>query len=317
MLRYLTWCAIPILAACAADNPVEPGSYLITIELGTLPGDGWSEALGVNDLGWVVGRSSSERFGGSKPFVWRAEHGMRPLKGLGQNGGFAVDINNRGVIAGMAIDSAGIWHAVLWRTPDAEPTPLQIRGAPCGINERGEIAIGGERVLLWTPDGVRDLTDGAHAPLCRALNDAGHVVGSTFGSHGTSSNIGGRDATIFTDQGRVGLAGVVANDINNLGEVAGRGISFDPGYWTAEGSWRELPGDGGGTLAINDASELAGRTGGIAAAWRDGELIPLGRWGGSDGWSSGERISNRGHVVGRKQVDEDKWHAMLWILPAR
>lgn len=84
-------------------------------DLGTLPGDTMSQALGINDRGQIVGQSCTEGFASCRAFLW--EDGvmmdLNALIGFGYDDHlyFANDINDRGMITGMAVD-AGTGEAV-------------------------------------------------------------------------------------------------------------------------------------------------------------------------------------------------------------
>jgi probable HAF family extracellular repeat protein len=76
------------------------------IDLGTLPGDAYSEALGVNEAGVIVGVSYGVSFSTSRAFIWR-NGTMTDLNTLIAPSSqlyllYANDINDRGVIAGGA-----------------------------------------------------------------------------------------------------------------------------------------------------------------------------------------------------------------------
>ena len=79
------------------------------VDLGTLPGDSASQALGINDRGQVVGMSCTEGFASCRGFLW--EDGvmldLNALIGFGYDDHvyFANDINDRGMITGMAVDA--------------------------------------------------------------------------------------------------------------------------------------------------------------------------------------------------------------------
>jgi probable HAF family extracellular repeat protein len=79
-------------------------------DLGTLPGDSFSDANAINDRGQVVGESSS----GSafRAFTW-SNGAMTALPGLGGDA-FARDINIRGDVAGASHLPGIDFHAVLW-----------------------------------------------------------------------------------------------------------------------------------------------------------------------------------------------------------
>jgi probable HAF family extracellular repeat protein len=77
-------------------------------DLGTLPGDAVSEALGINDKGQVVGMSCTAGFAVCRAFLWQ-DGVMTDLNTLVAGGShlllvFANDINSSGKIAGGAFD---------------------------------------------------------------------------------------------------------------------------------------------------------------------------------------------------------------------
>ena len=95
-------------------------------DLGTLPGDVVSQALGINGRGQVVGISCGA--GGCRAFLW--EHGamtdLNTLLAQGFDGHlvFANDINDAGEITGQAVDPATA-EAVAFR---ATPVPAGGKG---------------------------------------------------------------------------------------------------------------------------------------------------------------------------------------------
>jgi len=99
----------------------------VMTDLGLMPGTSGpaSQALGVNDLGEVVGTAS----GG--PFIWDSVNGMRDLRTMvdasaaGWDLRQAHDINNVGQIAGFGIDPQGNLHGFLL-TPVPEPATSTI-----------------------------------------------------------------------------------------------------------------------------------------------------------------------------------------------
>jgi probable HAF family extracellular repeat protein len=78
-------------------------------DLGTLPGDAISEALGINEAGRIVGVSFGAGFSHPRAFLWQ-DGAMMDLNGLIPAGSsltlqVAGDINDRGEITGTAFDS--------------------------------------------------------------------------------------------------------------------------------------------------------------------------------------------------------------------
>ena len=78
-------------------------------DLGTLPGDALSEALGINEAGQVVGVSYGAGFSHPRAFLWQNDI-MTDLNTLIQTGTLTLqvagDINDRGEITGAASDSS-------------------------------------------------------------------------------------------------------------------------------------------------------------------------------------------------------------------
>ena len=86
-------------------------------DLGTLPGDFNSGALGINDKGQVVG-VSNDLSGNPRAFLWQKGMGMTDLNKLVVKDSplyllFAAGIDSRGEIAGFGLTSTGDVHAFL------------------------------------------------------------------------------------------------------------------------------------------------------------------------------------------------------------
>lgn len=93
-------------------------------------GPGSSQAVAVNNFGWVVGQSFDQE-GLARGFVWTSEHGTLPLDELVVNPPAAPAyfrifdakaINDRGQIAAWAYSTRGVNSVLL--TPVPEPTSL-------------------------------------------------------------------------------------------------------------------------------------------------------------------------------------------------
>jgi probable HAF family extracellular repeat protein len=101
-------------------------------DLGTLPGDAISEALGINDQGQVVGVSFTAGFASARAFIWQ-DGVMKDLNTLvAKNPSnisliVAADINARGEITGEAFDTSA----------KTNPAFLAIPGLP---NDNGQDA---------------------------------------------------------------------------------------------------------------------------------------------------------------------------------
>jgi probable HAF family extracellular repeat protein len=94
-------------------------------DLGALPGGNSSRALGVNDMGAVVGSSTSSS--GDRAFIWTKETGMRDLNSVASAGPGVVfveaqAINNAGqiLVMGTATHDA---HGSGEAAPQCAPAP--------------------------------------------------------------------------------------------------------------------------------------------------------------------------------------------------
>jgi probable HAF family extracellular repeat protein len=109
-------------------------------DIGTLPGHTFSEALSINNLEQIVGRSSLDRRTG----LFRAflsQHGVMADLGTLGDSSVAWNINERGQVVGWSTTANGETHAFLYE--DGVMTDLGVLGGAFsrafGINDRGEI----------------------------------------------------------------------------------------------------------------------------------------------------------------------------------
>jgi len=186
-------------------------------DLGVLAGYSRSEAYDLNDSGQTVGQASTN---GSPPiscpFLWlpSADYGLpaglNDLGDLGGSNGKAEGINNQGQTCGWSTMSDHGWnvHAFLW-LPSAD------YGLAAGLNDLGALHAG----------------DTAYA-YARAVNESGFIVGSAGPDDSTPPSAfvwdsvnGMRDLNDLVDP----IAGWgqlwEAWDINDLGQIVGRGVS--------------------------------------------------------------------------------------------
>jgi probable HAF family extracellular repeat protein len=167
-----------------------------------LPGDTVGFALGINDLGQVVGSSGScantgvtavGLLYGPHAVLW--EYGSATDLGNlgGKMMGKACAINNRGEVAGFSDVPDGAVHSFLWTRDtgmqDLGALGTDVLGDAAGINNSSQV-VGGScdssgncRAFLWQNKKMMDLNDliPANSPLYLAyalgINDAGEIVG--------------------------------------------------------------------------------------------------------------------------------------------
>lgn len=113
-----------------ARSVLQSWAQYTLIDLGDLfGGGGYSVALGVNDIGQVIGHSDIAT--GTQAFLWQADTGMIDVNDLlgSDAAGWTLleanDINNNGWIVGSGINPDGQVHAFLLVS---EPTMLVLLG---------------------------------------------------------------------------------------------------------------------------------------------------------------------------------------------
>jgi probable HAF family extracellular repeat protein len=128
-----------------------------TTEIGTLPGDNYSSAEGINDLGQVVGVSAPTGVGDGRAFLYSKSTGLVNLGRLFPSDLFSValDINNNGQVVGFS-----------------------------GSNLDFFSTSGGIRAFIYSDGKLQDLNDlispnsGLTLTQARAINNRGQIVGA-------------------------------------------------------------------------------------------------------------------------------------------
>jgi probable HAF family extracellular repeat protein len=113
--------------------------------LGVLPGSVYAQATGINDANEVIGVDFTST--SSLAFYTAPGMGLKFLKGFAGNSNeiYPTAINQKGVIVGIADDSMGQLHGVIWPTPSSTPVdlatidPALSSANPRGINNVGQI----------------------------------------------------------------------------------------------------------------------------------------------------------------------------------
>jgi probable HAF family extracellular repeat protein len=202
-------------------------------DLGTLPGDYASAAMGINGVGAVVGWSVGPN--GTRAFVYTDATGMTALPTLaGRPVSSARAISAAGTIVGTAsTGGTDIGHAVRWQSGTArdlgtlgagtfsEARDVNATGVTVGTSyTNGGGLLGIHAFRHSDASGLIDLTptvDSAHA---EGINDVGQVTGWR------NSHAFRLDGVIFRDLGvPAPYAASFGTAINASGQVAGHVIS--------------------------------------------------------------------------------------------
>ena len=222
------------VAMLGSASPARAASVMYSIEdLGTLPGDSSSVAMGINQLGDVVGWSAGPT--GTRAFVYTTAGGMTALPALaGRPVSTARAINGNGIVVGTAsTGGSDVGRAVRWQSGVATDLGALAGGSfseARGVNATGTIVgssstdggglLGTHAFRYGDASGMVDLTPGDDNAHAEGINDAGQIVGWRNGRAFR------RTGTTFTDLGvPTGFAQSRAFAINGTGQVAGHVIS--------------------------------------------------------------------------------------------
>ena len=225
--------------------------------LPTLGGDN-GVATGVNNAGQVVGWAETNFHDPTcnfpqvlqfLPYIY--DINTKQIQSLppfpGDPDGAATAINDNGQVAGIsglcsnAVGGASAIHAVLWENGAVTdlgnlgglawntPTSINANGDVVGFgNPSGDQNAGFNPVaFLWTKGGgIQNLgaLPGDTNSIAWAINDKGQIVGQSFGgSNGSRAFLyqNGVMTPLNALTGKNKLSLLFANDINNLGEIAG------------------------------------------------------------------------------------------------
>ncbi|MFJ1760146.1 hypothetical protein ACIOD2_07505 [Amycolatopsis sp. NPDC088138] len=273
---------LPAVANAAPAGPVD---------LGTLPGDQFSDVAAINTAGVMVG-VSMPRDGRLiyHPVKWDEQGRITALPTLGGEQGEPRAVNDAGVAVGWAWDGVDGVRAVRW-APDGSITALPSPGdaGAADISETGVIigggsdGHGGQVSLRWDRNGrsvaLAPLPGGGETDATGITADGSLISGIAY------------DAADHPHAVRWNAAGVVTD--------------LSPGYAEASVS------------AISDAGVITGTVTETGQArpvvWgRDGRMTPLG-WPAPPSYAQPRAINSAGVVVGAGDVEFAQDRAVRWV----
>lgn len=228
----------PVLALLWAQGAQSPPQ-----DLGSLGGN-FSEAIGINNRGDVVGISRLDNTTYNRAFLW-SKGKMRNLGTLPNTGGcspypsyiFGTSINNKRQIVGPSENCAFLWEKGTMRAISSDWSD------PRDINDRGQVVGSGNGgATLWNlSDGTRKSlgtlgTPGTYISMAHGINNRGRVVGGTYNPRSgdilailrnpyhaflwINDTIKDLNSLIPADSG---WELQTAQDINNFGKIVGYG----------------------------------------------------------------------------------------------
>jgi probable HAF family extracellular repeat protein len=231
---------VAVLVATAIGGYAAPAGHTLAAsttytlqDLGTLPGDYASVAMGINRYGDVVGWSVGPL--GTRAFVYTDATGMVALPApAGRPVTTARAISASGTVVGTAsTGGSDIGQAVRWRSGVAtnlgtlgsgmfsEARGVNAAGTIVGTSDSGGGSLVGIHAFQYSDaTGMVDLTPGFDDAHAEGINDLGQVTGWR---NGRAFRLAG---SIFTDLGvPTGFAASFGFAINSSGQVAGHVIT--------------------------------------------------------------------------------------------
>jgi probable HAF family extracellular repeat protein len=297
----------------------------ITNKLDALPGFNSSMTIWVNDKGSVVGISENGidlLTGGPalEAILWGRDGSITDLGTFGGNESVANAVNNRDVVAGVALNTIS--------DPYTSTGIFLLPGATQA------------HAFRWTKfGGLQDLgTLGGPDSSAVLINERGQIAGWSFTNSIVNATTGVPTLDPFfwengkmRDLGTLGGTFGRALALNNRGQIAGiSNLAGDqkchPFLWSRTGGMKDLGtlgGDSGFALSINDAGEVVGVAdvpGALgcevgeqshAFLWKNGVMADLGTADG-DACSFATSINSKSQIVGAGTDCSVELQALLW-----
>ena len=227
-----TWLVAGAIVGVASPTLATSAQYLVQ-DLGTLPGDYASVAMGIDNVGDVVGWSTGPT--GTRAFLFADASGMTALPGpAGRPVTTARAINDAGVVVGTAsTGGSDIGHAVAWYAGAprdlgtlsggdySEARGVNASGTIVGTSHTAGGSLLGIHAFRYTDaTGMLDLTPASDDAHAEAINDAGQIAGWR---NGRAFRLTG---TTFAELGvPTAYSESFGYAINGSGQVAGHVIS--------------------------------------------------------------------------------------------
>lgn len=253
-------------------------------DLGSLPGANNSAPVWISETGLIAGSSQNglidpdTAFPEFRAVLWNQDRSIVDLGTLGGNASFALAVNSRGQVVGVALNAIA-------EDPDLASG---IATFPAATQARA---------FLWQKGLMQDLgTLGGNDATAVAVNERGQIVGFSYTSTTPNDDGGFTIHPFLYENGTM-------RDLGSLG-----GTTAIPGSL----------GLGGGTRVLNESGQVIGTSSlpgtnlQHAFLWSNGKMIDLGTLGGTT--SDAVAINNKGQVVGRARVTDTPFvrHAFLW-----
>jgi probable HAF family extracellular repeat protein len=285
------------------------------VDLGTLGGTS-STAYGINDLGQIVGQSTTEFDGPNHAFLYTgipgAGGGMHDLDTLGGTDSRAYAINNSGQIVGRASTEGGDTHAFLYIGVPGAGGVMHDLALESTWSEARDINSSGKIVgSFLTAEGYY------HAFLYIGVPGADGVMydlGALSGTEGNSYAYGINDNDAIVGKSKI-ISGLHAGETHAffyIGVPGKGGFMHDLGTLVEENAFNSE------AHAINNLSQIVGwsminaNPSQYNAFRVYGTMADLGTLGGgtSEGWG----INDRGQIVGNAAIAGEEWicHAFLY-----
>jgi hypothetical protein len=273
-----------VVATALGCGPAVAAPLYNIIDIGTAPGDNYTEALYISPGGVATGRSIG--VGSGTAFSWTQAGGYLSLPNLttpplpfGRGNG----ANDSGVVVGSVSTTTSSDNPlpVIWQGGVAKQLPLptgQTRGVANAINNSG-VAVGwvgpntstvGVIYSGGTASIVTQLTaDGAHCTAAFGINNAGRIIGSGFNpSTGVSAGyvLDTSTNTAFSMGTLPGTDSSGISSVSNAGHVVGscrlNQNTTLPFIWTDAGGIVGIPlvpgTTTGGARGVNSAGWAVG-----------------------------------------------------------